>query len=177
MLKPRTRECPLCRRAFLSIDGRKTCSAECLSVVRSKNAAAGNPKKTRVCVVCGKTFVLEKDQHKRKTCSAACRSELARRLDNADPDAIARGHKTSPVCQPDEKNCRAKDWTVRAPNGIFYRFRNLSLFVRQHRELFSEEELKSNPPHRTLAESGLSSISPDRTLRRKSWHGWTWSDE
>ena len=63
---------------------------------------------------------------------------------------------------------RAKEWRLRSPQNVVYRFKNLLNFVCTHKELFLEEDLKRN------AASGLSALRPTNNYVHGSWKGWTW---
>jgi len=92
------------------------------------------------------------------------------------PAGVTAGRAKSPILRPDENHCLAKDWSLRAPDGAVYRFRNLSLFVRTHRDLFTPEELVPVSASRPAATFFLGMLRPGRANRRNSWHGWTWAE-
>jgi hypothetical protein len=66
-------------------------------------------------------------------------------------------------------------WSIRSPDGAVYRFKNLCCFIREHRELFSAEQLVPvNRLGRTRIEASLSLLSPRRKHCSQVAQGWTW---
>ena len=85
--------------------------------------------------------------------------------------------KTNPLRGRFETNCAARDWHIRDPLGAAHHFRNLRHFIRNNRELFSDDELKKRPNGRDMERckiDSLGGIRPDRQFPVCSWHGWTW---
>ena len=125
--------CPICGREFTCKRFREKtyCSRSCTNRARGRNAEK--------CVICGKTFCKPASQQA-KTCSRECYKILHSRTASAqDLTAMREGHRTSPRTASTQENASARAWSFRAPDGTVYHFKNLNLFVRTHRELFSPE--------------------------------------
>ena len=163
--------CIVCGKVFWTRE-RQTCSRACISKFRSRLGTENNPRLDRVCIVCGKIFHSEKP---RKTCSRKCLSKLDSKSKAGEyPTQVLEARSNSPILQPDEKHCLAKHWILRSPDGKIYRFKNLSHFVRTHKNLFTPEELAPVSPDRPAAVYHLGTLRPERKNRRLSWHKWTW---
>lgn len=74
-----------------------------------------------------------------------------------------------------QKHWAALVWSLRAPSGKVFRFKNLPSFIRDHKDLFSHEELLPvNKLGRTRIEASISLLSPRRKYPSTVAHGWTW---
>lgn len=169
-MKTRICTCPVCGREFTCERKERTyCSRGCVNRARGRNS--------ETCVVCGKTFFKPASQ-KAKTCSSACyKILLSRKARAQDLSAMQKGHKNSPRTASTIENSSAKEWSLKAPDGTVYRFKNLNLFVRTHKDLFLTSDLgerKFTP----RAAAMLSCLAPWRRekMRKKlfSWKGWRW---
>jgi len=89
----------------------------------------------------------------------------------------------SPKSGPYETNVSAKEWHLLSPDGTAYHFRNLSLWLRIHGDLFDPADVEVKPQS-TRKGSGycraitqLARLRPERRARRYKWKGWRWYDE
>lgn len=137
------------------------------------------------CVVCGRLIEPRPGRPLRKTCSRECHSKLiglsnTRRGLKRSPTHIEKmkaGVAASPLAGPYETHSGAKDWHLVDPSGTEHRFRNLSLFIRSHAELFDPDDILPRGLNGTgpcRAATGLSNIRPDRKKRVERWKGWHW---
>ncbi len=93
----------------------------------------------------------EYNYYKTTTCSEACHAELRSRIAvKRVPETIGRAdvqktragaYKASSLCKPGATNSKALWWSLRAPDGTLYHFRNLAAFLRRKRRLFTPETL------------------------------------
>ena len=92
---------------------------------------------------------------------------------------MREGHRTNPRTASTPENYRAREWSFSAPDGTVYRFKNLNLFIREHRELFPPELLTERRETPAVA-SRLSALAPWRREKMKkksiSWRGWRWAE-
>jgi hypothetical protein len=75
-------------------------------------------------------------------------------------------------------NAKAKEWDLIAPDGQVYRFRNLSLFIRENAKLFDASDIfpiRTDGKGPSRAVGGLAKLHPDRKARVYSWRGWRWN--
>lgn len=179
------RECVVCRVQFdTSSRKRTTCSDECKKILIRRNALKQDHSKRIktydfVCEICGKKFsVCGSKGHGEmlKTCSDACfKKTLSEHAKGQDPSPMREGYRKSPIRQPDERNASAREWAIVSPDGEVFRFRNMSHFVRTHKELFEGYlQEKRKTPYAAFA---LSNLAPWRNRKEKSWHGWTWAGD
>lgn len=139
------------------------------------------------CDVCRKMFdvpATEYNYYKTTTCSEACHAELRSRIAvKRVPETIGRAdvqktragaYKASSLCKPGATNSKALWWSLRAPDGTLYHFRNLAAFLRRKRRLFTPETLVIGTGGVSLAYNGLRRLRPDVQGQKNSWHGWTW---
>lgn len=165
--------CIVCGKVFWTRE-RQTCSRACISQFRSRLGKENNPRLNRVCLVCGKIFHSEKP---RKTCSRKCLSKLDSQAKAGEyPTQVLEARNNSPILQPNENHCLAKRWILQSPDGKIYKFKNLSHFVRNHKNLFSPDELAPVSPDRPAAVFYLGTLRPERKNRRLSWHNWRWGE-
>lgn len=132
-------------------------------------------KNTRRCAFCHREFSAPPSKNKIITCGREDCHEMAmllhgqrsiRQMLDANQKAQAL-----PEMQPDERCLNAKDWSLCAPDGTRYTFRNLAHWVRTHTELFTPEDLE--PCGKTLkAIHCLGQLRPGRKYVTESWHGW-----
>ena len=165
--------CPICGREFTCkrFKERKYCSKSC------KNRARGRNSET--CVVCGRVFFCPAS-HGGKVCSNDClKLLLSRNASKQDLSAMREGYRTNPRTASTPENVHAREWSLRAPDGKVYRFKNLNFFIREHRELFPPELLIERRGTPAVANK-LSALAPWRRekMRKKSfsWRGWTWAE-
>ena len=155
--------CPVCGKPI----GRNklTCSWACNSALRSNR---------KNCVICGREYLCS-PANDVKTCSPECSTELRRRIAgrNADINAQAleqahAAYATSHICQPDGNHFNAREWTLQAPDGQKYTFRNLKNFIRENAELFDGTV--------DTAYRGIVNIKRGMQGKRKrpayQWKGW-----
>jgi len=137
----------------------------------------GDCKERRVCPECGREFRVSPSSRRVTCCRRECISaHISHTAAGYDLSPMSTGRATSPICQPDEKNASAKKWSVRAPNGEVFQFRNLAHFVRTHRGLFADDELRPLANGTPYAAFGIGLLRPSRARRAESWHGWTWAE-
>ncbi len=136
-------------------------------------------RKLKPCRGCGAMYWGRKHGYCSPECGEAARAEHLARAEITE--AVKAGLAASPITQRDEKNHGAKNYSLLAPDGTLYRFRNLAHFVREHHHLFAPEDVAPNPARPTSlicrATVGLGQLRPGRKLRRKteSWKGWRWA--
>src|SRR5690242_7125100 len=83
----------------------------------------------------------------KKTCGRrACINELKRRSRLSTPIDQKRLEAVhcSPIAGPFETHFAAREWSLISPDGTVYRFKNLSLFIRQHAQLFDPADVAVN---------------------------------
>jgi hypothetical protein len=74
-----------------------------------------------------------------------------------------------------DKHQAALVWSLRSPDGVVYRFKNLACFIREHINLFTPQQLTPvNRLGRTRIEASLSLLSPRRKHCSRVAQGWTW---
>jgi hypothetical protein len=136
--------------------------------------------KTKVSLTGEQRASLRRKTCGRRECTLAFRrqqttpAELAARLAAAG-GARRKAHAESALAGPYESNVCAKDWSLLAPDGTSHRFRNLSLWLRQHADLFDPDDLVcmlGRPICR--AQSSLGKLRLDRKNPKPSWKGWAW---
>lgn len=69
-------------------------------------------------------------------------------------------------------------WALTGPDAARYRFRNLSLFIREHAHLFDPNDvlpIRADGKGPSRAAGGLAKLRPGRKNRVASWKGWTWT--
>ena len=98
----------------------------------------------------------------------------------------AEWHKSArknPKLRATVEHIAAKEWSLKAPSGVVYRFRNLKQFLRGNAELFDAEDVvwKEVPgrPSQAWCRAfhGLSRLRPSCVKLLPDWKGWTWSEE
>ena len=168
-----TKNCPICGREFTckKFAERTYCSKSCTNRARGRNS--------ETCVVCGKTFFKPASQQAKTCCESCYKILLSRNASAQDLTAMREGYRTNPRTASTPENVHAREWSLRAPNGKVYRFKNLNFFIREHRELFPPEFLTERRGTPAVA-SRLSALAPWRRekMRKKShsWRGWTWAE-
>jgi len=161
-------------------------------------AASYDKYTEQTCVICGEVYKVGNKRYFRtvdtKTCSRACSTKLRRQhcqereswrpmmteeaIDKASAAAAGKEQK-SPLNGKFETNASAKEYHFTSPDGVDYSGRNVSLFVREHPELFSAEDYKERRrklpgtrravQHVSRAKGGLHKVhSGDATV----WKGW-----
>ncbi len=89
----------------------------------------------------------------------------------------------NPKFQPTASHVAAKNWTLRAPDGVIHTFRNLRLFIRENEDLFDAADViwkaQTNKPILTWCQAyqSLARLRPGRPRSLDSWNGWTWANE
>lgn len=169
-----TKICPICGKQFKTPLNRKHtyCSPECAS----KRA----PLMVWVkCAVCGKDFLTPKNTKTAKTCSPECRKiHISQKAKGYDLSFMKEGHKKNPKTNSSPLNCLAKEWSLLSPDGIIYKFKNLSYFVKTHKDLFPQHLLRERRSAPFVAKR-LSELAPWRRSKRKRpthVYGWTWAE-
>ncbi len=82
-----------------------------------------------------------------------------------------------------EDNQCAKIWIFKAPNQKIYKFKNLSNFLRTHKELFNEKDLETYGKAGSMSRAaaglrGLFTINKKTGMpRHNSWKGWMIGDK
>ena len=168
-----TKVCQTCGHEFSckKFAERTYCSRSCANRARGKNL--------ETCVICGGKF-FKPASYQAKVCSKKCLKELLSRKALAqDLSKMREGLRTNKRTGSTPENVHAKNWSFRAPDGTVYRFKNLNLFVRNHKELFPSELLEERN-HTPRVAALLARLSPWRQEKArkelKSWRGWTWED-
>lgn len=173
-----SRPCAVCGKVFTfprcEEGHRATCGPVCREAYRQQNAIQREDKRAnrKTCTICGASFKSPPSDLRVMTCGRPACHATARAEVVPTPESIRlmlEGARRSPILQPDEHHINAKSWSLRAPDGIVYRFRNLKHFIRQNPGLFGRGEAAAR------AFAGLGNLSPDRKNQRGSWHGWTWA--
>ena len=82
--------------------------------------------------------------------------------------------KTNPVRGRFETNRAALDWHLRDPRGVEHHFKNLIHFIREHRHLFTEEQLAEDRPGCPHVARLLCCLSPRNKFPTTCSQGWTW---
>lgn len=171
--------CEICGMVFQSPPSDKTvtCSPGCREEKLRRLALATRPKNMKKCACCSREFADSPSNSRvtcrRRECTAWARSAHA----NPDYEAMRRGIAASPLLQPDERHVNAREWRLVAPDGTLYVFRNLRNFVRTHRELFDEDQLRvSGSRTDPIACLKLGHLRPGAKRPWKSWHGWRWDN-
>lgn len=130
---------------------------ECVGVTSDKNTL------WKCRCDCGNEVIVRNNNLKSgHTTSCGCRREEFYQT----PERRIEGVKKSPKTGRFETNMHAKKWILSAPNETVYRFRNLSLFIRNNPELF---DVVGTDKDVTKIVKELSAIRNSH----KKWHGWT----
>lgn len=166
---------------------RKTCSRKCLVETIKAKTPRGRPivRHTHTCPICGKSITLrghERATRRLVTCGAEkCTSELRSRqsahLTSRFPEwdeARRAAVSASPLAGPFATNASAKPYRLISPDGQCFEGRNLALFVRDHAELFDEDDLAENSAFGPRAYTSLARLDPARKHHRTAWKGWRW---
>ena len=134
-------------------------------------------KDTR-CIICGKPF---STHHNAVSCSPKCRYALTRHFDGRiipkeETEYNQLMRNKHPNTGPFETNCRAKYWSLIAPNKQVYNFTNLQFFVREHPALFGNDAETGYLGRRYATRAGcqLKRLRPDKAHAINSWKGWKW---
>lgn len=86
----------------------------------------------------------------------------------------ARGRKSVGMGIEGPSNHLAKTWEIRSPNGIIYRFKNLSWWIKQNIHLFASiDDSLLKTPLRWRVRSGLNGLTCKAEKMCGSYHGWT----
>ena len=164
--------CPICGKEFTCkrFAERSYCSRSCANRARGRNS--------ETCVICGKTFCKPASQQA-KVCSEKClKRYFQQRGKKQDLSAMREGQKSSPRTSSTPENWRAKEWSLRAPDGTVFQFKNLNYFVRKNKAMFPAHLLVERNFTPVIA-SFLARLAPWRKTRKKrclSVHGWTWAE-
>lgn len=143
------------------------------------------------CPICSRVTRLSgREYHHRQmqTCGRPNCTRALHLLNDTKADKAARlraadsrrrdAHAASPLSSSTESNASAKEWHLLSPDGTAYHFRNLSLWLREHAELFEPDDVAEIPQSRTgvttRAQSKLGRLRPDRAQPRQTWKGWRW---
>lgn len=87
----------------------------------------------------------------------------------------------NPKLNATDSHIAAKEWTLLAPNGQRYQFRNLKKFVREHADLFDAEDVIWKEPEGKpnqawcRAFQALSRLRPTCSKVLGEWNGWRWA--
>lgn len=91
--------------------------------------------------------------------------------------------RKNPKLRATVEHIAAKEWSLRAPSGTVYHFRNLKQFLRGNAGLFDAEDVvwKEVPgrPSQAWCRAfhGLSRLRPTCVKLLTEWKGWTWSED
>lgn len=135
----------------------KLVAIECVGVTSDKNTL------WKCLCDCGNETIVQNNNLKSgHTTSCGCqKNEILQ-----NPAARVAGLKKSPNTGRFETNTHAKKWILTAPNGTVYKFRNLSLFIRNNPELFDIDGSDEKVLKILKCLSGIKSNG-------RKWHGWT----
>lgn len=164
---------------------RKYCSFACFGKAREK-------KVLWVCQKCGvqritkpslakATFCSKCDDHIndpsfiKKMVEATSKPESRKR----QIESMLENNKTNPRTGKFDTNASATEWHLRSPDGVEFHFRNLRHFIRTHRFIFTEAQLKLEPScrhsdPRTQIEKRLGRLNPMNKHPQTTAQGWTW---
>lgn len=192
--KPVKCTCQICGVQYIEIRylTRATCSDACKNeLIRRKRQGQDMSYKIVIhkteCMICGKAVERTgtEMQNRRTTCSDRCSSLLRSRLSSSRTlpsemyEIISEKRSAHPNTGHFETNFKAKEWSFIAPNGMKFSFKNLALFIDEHCELFTKDELSRKNSNSAwalpMAYFGLSRLAPWRSDTRDSWHGWRWN--
>lgn len=177
--KRHVRTCEICGAEFRCHPSDKivTCSPVCRAEKFRRLALATRTKNKKKCVCCGREFA-DSPSNSRVTCRRRECTDWARSAHaKPDYDAMRRGIAASPILQPDELHVNAREWRLVAPDGTLYVFRNLRNFIRQHRELFDDDQLLASGGRTDPIACGkLGHLRPGAKRPWKSWRGWRWEE-
>ncbi len=112
------------------------------------------------------------------------KSELVRdnlmRIHRECKEQWRRSALKNPKLQATDSHIAAKEWTLVAPHGQRYVFRNLKKFVREHAHLFDAEDVIWKEPEGKpnqawcRAFQALSRLRPTCSKLLPEWNGWRW---
>lgn len=133
------RNCVVCGGVFKCRPSDKivTCSPACKGTrlqaqMTARNAAIKNIKQ---CVVCGKDFQAPLSSTKvccGRNCESQRRSAAALEKLEIHQNALKKGIAASPILQPNENHCNAKEWVLISPAGERFECRNLAHWAREN---------------------------------------------
>lgn len=176
--KPIFKSCERCGNTFKAQKKSRFCGNKCASEQHSIDMIGVfvKPIPESVCKACHKTF--KPTRHRGRSvpqyCSVQCNMS---QLHTEDVEVARRnGFVKSKKTGKFESNIHARNFQLRAPNGVDYTGRNISEFVRTHTQLFPKKYLSLNRNGRTRASEGLRALRPSDNRKKQlmSWHGWTW---
>jgi hypothetical protein len=114
----------------------------------------------------------------KKTCGRrACINELKRRSRLSTPNDQKRleALHCSPIAGPFETHFAAREWSLIGPDGTVYRFKNLSLFIREHLELFDPVDTDVRGRGCCNVNVYLGKLRPRSDVPYwQEWRGWRW---
>ena len=175
-----TKPCEQCNTVFTSRNElSRFCSRSCSAfhtkpwVVNMKHRVIP----TLTCEHCGIAFkpnhIKDADRGQRH-CSRSCASansprdasKLVRKLWSAGKYEKTRAGKGV-------QHHYARVWRLRDPNGKTWDFKNVAQFIRDHHDLFDDEDLLPRGKFGHIrAVQGLASLSPRKKRPEGSWKGW-----
>ncbi|WP_144445487.1 hypothetical protein [Inquilinus limosus] len=131
------------------------------------------------CAICGKRVHFTQTwTRRRKTCGRkSCLHELKRRSRLATPNDRYRleAISCSPLTGPFETHSAAREWSLLSPDGTVYRFKNLSLFIREHADLFDPADTVFNRDGGCNVNVYLGKLRPRSDAPYwQQWRGWRW---
>jgi hypothetical protein len=162
---------------------KKFCSRMCASHSTPAEGGRFVEPVCKVCEQCGNDFLYKPNNDSLgRFCSPSCaglfnvRHSVAPDMKSAEfRNMQLEGLKRSPLSGSFITHCRSRWWYLRDPRRRTYSAKNLSVFIRNHRALFTLDELQMCG-RTTLAYAGLSKLRPSLTKRKQvtTWHGWSW---
>lgn len=129
---------------------------ECVGVAADKNTL------WKCRCDCGNEVVVKNNNLiSNHTTSCGCRQKEVLKNAQQRVDGLKKSSNTGRF----ETNMHAKKWILTAPNGTVYKFKNLSLFIRNNPELFNTDGNDESVSKIVKALSGAKS-------KGQRWHGW-----
>ena len=102
------------------------------------------------------------------------REERDKRMANSHSADARNKHRYTQLAKGENMEC-ALFWSLISPEGVVYKFRNLSSFIRNNKNLFTSDQLLPvNSLGRTRIEAAIAMLSPRRKNCVERCHGWRW---
>jgi endogenous inhibitor of DNA gyrase (YacG/DUF329 family) len=179
----------------------KKCKAAPALAARAKNRVVklfgANAGDVVICVTCKNEFTVKKTSPKpRVFCSKKCHvpdaertlnnlnkmnnlSEEKQKIRNEKASISLTGKSKNGKAAKGIRNHKAKFFEIRSPDMKIYSFKNMAFFVRTHKDLFNDDELKpmGKECYAIIALRGLFALTKNGERKCEFWHGWTIGDK